>query len=341
METRCFGASELCVSVVGFGTWPIGGARYGRSDDAEAIAAINAALDGGVNFFDTAPSYGNGHAEEVLGAALKSRRSEAFIATKGGMIWDEKSFVLGQDSSRDYLAAGLEASLKRLGTDYVDCFLLHWPDDSTPMEEIGRSLEALEQSGKTRYAGVCNLRADQLREISNAAADHPIVASQVGFSLFDRRWADETFEVCQELNVGVMAYGPLAHGLLTGAITRETTFDESDWRAAGVIFGQPLLTAENRERNFAVIDALAAVARSKNVTLPQLAIAWVLDHDVVTVALTGARNKQEIMEAIGAASRRLSESDRKEIDAIMQGAAGMTTILPAGGTSKATQKQGA
>ncbi|MGD9711962.1 MAG: aldo/keto reductase, partial [Thermomicrobiales bacterium] len=300
METRCFGASALCSSVIGFGTWPIGGARYGPSDDAEAIDASRAALDGGVTFFDTAPSYGNGHAEEVLGKALTGRREQAIIATKGGMIWDEKSFVLGQNSSLDYLVSGLESSLKRLGTEYVDCFLLHWPDDVTAIDEIGQSLHHIVESGKARFAGVCNLDGDQLRTIVAAAPDRPIVASQVGFSLFDRRWADETFASCRELGLGTMAYGPLAHGLLTGAMTRETVLDTTDWRAAGVIFGQPLLTPENRERNFAVVDALHDFARSHGVTLPQLAIAWVLHHDVVTVALTGARHRREILETIGA-----------------------------------------
>jgi aryl-alcohol dehydrogenase-like predicted oxidoreductase len=341
MDTRRFGASGLCASVVGFGTWPIGGARYGKSDDGEAVRAIHAALDAGVTLFDTAPSYGNGHAEEVLGKALAGRREEAVITTKGGMIWDEKSFVTGLDSSREHLVSGLEASLRRLGTDYVDLFLLHWPDETTPMAEIAASLEQLVDSSKARAIGVCNLRADQLREIAGAAAAHPIVASQVGFSLFDRRWADETFATCRELAIGVMAYGPLAHGLLTGAISRETIFDESDWRASGVFFGQPLLTPEHRERNFAVIDALGAFAAGKGITLPQLAIAWALSHDPVTVALVGARDEREITEAAGAAAIHLSDDDLTAIDAIMREAASMTSTLPAGGTSRATRQQGA
>jgi aryl-alcohol dehydrogenase-like predicted oxidoreductase len=330
----------VCTSVIGFGTWPIGGARYGPSDDNDAIRAIHAALDAGITCFDTAPSYGNGHAEEVLGKALGSRRSEAMIVTKGGMIWDEKSFVLGQDSSRDYLAKGLDDSLCRLGAEYVDLFLLHWPDATTPMTEIAASLESLVASGKTRAIGVCNLKNDQLREIAGAATSSPIVASQVGFSLLDRRWADETFETCQELGIGVMAYGPLAHGLLTGAITRETVFDESDWRAAGVFFGQPLLTAENREQNFTMIESLQDVAASRDMSLAQLAIAWVLAHQPVTVALTGARNTKEITEAAHASTIELTDTDLRNIDTIMAGAAGMTQSLPAGGTSQATRQQG-
>lgn len=340
MKTRCFGASDVCTSVIGFGTWPIGGARYGASDDDEAIRAIHAALDAGITCFDTAPSYGNGHAEGVLGKALGSRRPEAMIVTKGGMIWDEKSFVLGQDSSREYLVKGLDDSLSRLGTDYVDLFLLHWPDATTPLVEVAANLESLVASGKARAIGVCNLKEDQLREIAVATKTSPIVASQVGFSLLDRRWADETFAVCQELGIGVMAYGPLAHGLLTGAITRDTLFDESDWRAAGVFFGQPLLTAEHREQNFSVIEQLQGFASFRDMSLAQLAIAWVLAHKPVTVALTGARNEMEITEAAKASSIEITDTDMQEIDAIMGGAAGMTSSLPAGGTSQATRQRG-
>ena len=344
MEQRCFGGSSICSSVIGFGTWPIGGARYGPSDDAEAIAAIHAALDAGVTLFDTAPSYGNGHAEELLGTALRGRRDQAAIVTKGGMIWDEQAFITGLDSTRAHLVKGLDDSLARLQTDYVDLFLLHWPDGETPMAEIAESLGALVQSGKTTAVGVCNLNQPQLREIAGAATTAPIVASQVGFSLFDRRWANETFAACKELGIGVMAYGPLAHGLLTGAYTRDTTFDERDWRKAGVIFGQPLLTPENRDRNLQVLESLGSFAARRGISMVQLAIAWVLAHQAVTVALTGARNVDEIKGAVAAADVPLSAEELVEIDTIMQNAVGMTDVLPVGGTSKGTStntKQGA
>jgi aryl-alcohol dehydrogenase-like predicted oxidoreductase len=344
MEQRCFGGSGICSSVIGFGTWPIGGARYGQSDDAEAVAAIHAALDAGVTLYDTAPSYGNGHAEALLGKALVGRRDHAIIVTKGGMISDENAFIIGLDSSREHLAKGLDDSLTRLQTDYVDLFLLHWPDGETPMAEIAESLGYLVQTGKAKAVGVCNLNQAQLREIAGAAITAPIVASQVGFSLFDRRWANETFATCEELNVGVMAYGPLAHGLLTGAYTRDTTFDDRDWRKAGVIFGQPLLTPENRNRNLDVLESLGGFAARRGISLVQLAIAWVLAHKPVTVALTGARNSSEILGAVAAAGIALDASELAEIDAIMEKAVGMTDVLPAGGTSKGTStttKQGA
>jgi aryl-alcohol dehydrogenase-like predicted oxidoreductase len=328
MDYRRFGATELTTSTIGFGTWPIGGARYGSSDDQRAIRAIQTALDLGVTCFDTAPSYGNGHAEALLAKALGSRRSEAMIVTKGGLIWDEGSHILGRDSRRERLEEVLDGSLRRLRTDYVDLYLIHWPDPATPLDDVARTLESFVERGKARAVGVSNFTGAQVRELASAMGSARIAVNQVSFSLFDRRWATDAFATCRELGVGVMAYGPLAHGLLTGAITRETVFDPADWRAGGVLFGQPLLTPENRERNLAVVDRLQEIAAAKGATLAQLAIAWVLSHEPVAVALVGARDEREIAEAAGAAALRLSEEERRQIEAAMAGAVGLTEVLP-------------
>jgi hypothetical protein len=324
VEQRLLGASGVSASVVGFGTWPIGGARYGRSDAAEAIAAIRRALDAGVTLFDTAPSYGNGHAEELLGQALAGRWSEATIVTKGGLVWNEASQVLGRDSSRERLHAGLDESLRRLRTDYVDAYLIHWPDLSTPLSEVAGTLLSLIEAGKARAIGVSNFNGAQLRELASHLPANAIIANQISFSLLDRRWARDTFEASKELGVSVMAYGPLAHGLLTGAITEETVFDPSDWRAPGMIFGQPLLTPENRPANLRVIARLKAFAEAQGATLPQLAIAWVLRQEPVASALVGARNAPEIEEAAGASGLELTGADIDEIERIMADAVGMT-----------------
>jgi aryl-alcohol dehydrogenase-like predicted oxidoreductase len=328
MDYRRFGASDLTVSAIGFGTWPIGGARYGPSDDRQAIRAIQAALDLGITCFDTAPSYGNGHAEELLARALGSRRGDVVIVTKGGLIWDEQSRVHGRDSRRGRLQEVLDGSLRRLETDYVDLFLIHWPDPTTPLDDVAGTLESLVVRGKARAVGVSNFTGAQLRQVAGAMTSARLVANQVSFSLFDRRWADDAFGACRDLGVGVMAYGPLAHGLLAGAITRETVFDATDWRAAGVIFGQPLLTPENRERNLAVVDRLQDVATARGATLPQLAIAWVLRHDPVAVALVGARNEREIAGAAGATAVTLTDHEVHAIEEIMADAVGMTAELP-------------
>jgi aryl-alcohol dehydrogenase-like predicted oxidoreductase len=328
VETRTFGRTALRASAVGLGTWPIGAARYGASDDRDARRAIAAALDCGITCFDTAPSYGNGHAEELLGQALGSRRAEAVIVTKGGLVWDEGSHVLGRDSRRAALERHLDGSLGRLRTDYVDLYLIHWPDPAVPFDEVAQTLASFVQSGRVRQVGVSNFTGAQLRACARALGPVPLAADQVSFSLFDGRWARDVFGPCEELGVGVMAYGPLAHGLLTGAFTRATVFDESDWRRSGTLFGQALLTPGNFERNLDVVERLGEIARGEGLTLPQLALAWVLDHRPVTVALVGARTPEEIRDAAGAGGARLREDVRRRIDEAMRSATGLSTVLP-------------
>jgi aryl-alcohol dehydrogenase-like predicted oxidoreductase len=322
LPMRPLGRSGRETSVIGFGTWPIGGARYGSSDDAEALKALATALDLGVTLFDTAPSYGNGHAEELLGQALTGRRDDVLVVTKGGLVWDDASNVLGRDSSRARLEQGLDESLRRLGTDYLDVFMIHWPDAETPFEQVAEALLAIKASGKARAIGVSNFTGPQMREMARLVDPEPLVVNQFSFNLFDTRWAERCFDDCRDLGISVMPYGALAHGLLAGSITRETVFDERDWRRSGMIFGQALLTPENRETNHQVVDELAAFARELGATLPQLALAWTLHHDVVAVSLVGARTANEIEEAAGAATLRLDDAAMLRISQIMEKAAG-------------------
>lgn len=328
MEFRAFGKSGISISTIGLGTWPIGGARYGERDDRAAVAAIQAAMDAGVTCFDTAPSYGNGNAEELLGLALKGRREAAVVITKGGLVWDDGSHVLGRNGRPDYLAAKLDESLKRLDTDYVDLFLIHWPDPDVPLAETMGGLEALVASGKVRAIGVSNFTGAQLRESADSLTTARLVANQISFSLFDRRWADDAFATCRDLDIGVMAYGPLAHGLLAGAFTRATVFDPVDWRSSGMIFGQALLTPANLPQNLDVVDRLARIASVLGLTLPQLALAWTLNDPVVTTALVGARTGDEIRTAVPASGVTIPPDALRAIDDAMRGAAGMTTELP-------------
>lgn len=325
MEVREFGGSGIAVGTVGLGTWPIGGARYGGRDDQAAITAIQASVDAGVTLFDSAPSYGNGNAEALLGRALEGRRHDVVVITKGGLVWDEHSSVSGRNSRPDYLAACLDDSLKRLRTDYVDLFLIHWPDLDTPLAETMGGLEALVASGKTKAIGVSNFSAAQLRESDAALTSTKLATNQISYNLFDRRWSSDTFATCRELNIGVMAYGPLAHGLLAGAFSRETVFAEDDWRRSGSIFGQPLLAPGNFEQNLSVVDRLGEIAASIGLSMVQLAIAWVLHDPVVTAALVGARSADEIETAVPASGVTLSPEVLASIDEAMVGSAGMTT----------------
>jgi aryl-alcohol dehydrogenase-like predicted oxidoreductase len=338
MQYRRMGNSDLTVSAIGFGCWEMGG-TYGSFDEREVIAAIHRAIDLGVTLFDTARVYGfdpvranndltqasgAGRSEELLARALGPRRKDVLVVTKGGLPTRP-----GQPPARDSRYASViedcELSLRALQTDYIDLYLIHWPDPKVPFEEPMRALNDLVAAGKVRRVGVSNFSAAQLRE---ARAHAPIITNQVGYNLFDRRWEREMFPTAEELGIGIMAYGPLAHGLLAGTFTPQTTFEESDWRSRGVLFGQALFKDENFARNLAVVDKLKAVAARKGISLPRLALAWVLANPLVSVALTGARNAAEIEDNVAALDIALTDDERAELDGIMRGAAGQVDAVP-------------
>ncbi len=338
MQYRRMGDSDLTVSAIGFGCWELGG-TYGAFDEREVIAAIARAIDLGVTLFDTARVYGfdpvrvggdlarasgAGRSEELLGRALGPRRKDVLVVTKGGL-----PTRVGQKPRRDgryrSIIDDCDASLRALGTDYVDLYLIHWPDPDTPLAETMGALNDLLAAGKVRDVGVSNFSAAQLRE---ARALAPIIANQVGYNLFDRRWERAMFAAAADLGVGIMAYGPLAHGLLTGTFGPETTFEESDWRSRGVIFGQALFAGDNFRRNLAVVERLQEVAACKGASLPRLALAWVLAHPRVAAALTGARRPAGIEDNVAALALELTAAERAEIEAIMAGAAGQTDAIP-------------
>jgi len=219
----------------------------------------------------------------------------------------------------------VERSLKLLQTDYIDVYLVHWPDPAVSLDETMRVMEALRQSGKVRHIGVSNFRVDQMRECLRWAK---LNALQVGYNLFDRRQEPDVFRFCLEQDIGVMAFGPLAHGLLTGTFNNDTTFVDWDWRKSGNVFGQKLFTAGNFRRNLEVVDELKDVAKKDNVSLPNLALAWVLRHPAVSVALVGTRTPYEVEVTEGALGWKLSSETLERIDRIVDGAAGITWILP-------------
>jgi aryl-alcohol dehydrogenase-like predicted oxidoreductase len=323
MQYRKLGESGPEVSVIGFGCWETGGS-YGAFDEDEVNRAVGQALDLGVTLFDTARGYGAGRSERLLGRALGGRRHEAIVVTKCGIPTrpDQKE---RRDSRYDSIMKDVELSLRDLGMDHVDVLLQHWPDPDTPIEESMRALEDLRRAGKARYVGVSNFHPHMLQEAVRYA---PIITDQVGYNLFDRRWERQMFPTARELGLGVMAYGPMAHGLLTGAFTRETVFDETDWRRRGTLFGQQLLTPENLPRNLEVVEGLKAVAGELGTTLTPLALAWVLRDPVVSVALSGTRRPAEIEENVRALEVRLTPEVLERIDAVMAGAAGQTDELP-------------
>src|SRR3979411_379905 len=256
MQQRKLGNSGLRVSSIGFGCWEMGNPEYGSSNDTEMIAAVRRAIDLGVTLFDTAPNYGYGGSEEVLGRALGARRKDIILVSKVGIPWDPITHTTKFDGRYSTLKRINEESLRRLGTDHLDLLLMHWPDPETPIEESMRALEELRQEGKALHIGVSNFTGYELGE---ERKDAPITANQVGYNLFDRRWEHEMFQTAQDLGIGIMAYGPMAHGLLTGTLARQNTFDERDWRRHGNIFGQRLF-GPNLGQNLDVVDKLLTIA---------------------------------------------------------------------------------
>ena len=332
MECRGFGRTGLAVSVIGFGSWPMsGGERYGAIEDTEAIRAIHRALDAGVNCVDTAPAYGFGHAEEVVGQALHGRRERVILVTKCGLAWDPGNPAIRRDTAPASLKRGVDISLRRLGTDVIDVYLIHWPNSETPVEEAFAAMDDIVRAGKVRFVGVSNFTVAQMEACMRVRR---IDVVQVGYHLFDRRMEREVFPYCARHGIGVMGYGPLGHGLLTGTFTAETRFAEPDWRAKGVAFGQPIFTAENLPRNVAVVERLRReVAEPLGVPMSQLALAWVLRNPVVSTALVGARTPAEVNDNLTGARPSLSDADLARIEAIIANAAGtihaFTPLRPA------------
>jgi aryl-alcohol dehydrogenase-like predicted oxidoreductase len=333
MRYRPFGRTGLNVSVVGFGCWPMAGDRYGAIEDGEAIKAIHRALDRGVNCVDTAPAYGAGHSEEVVARALEGRRQDLILVTKCGV----KAPPPGQlgplrDASRANIFQEIDASLKRLRTDWVDVLLIHWPDSGTPFEESMRALEDVVASGRARFVGVSNFTGAMLAE---CLGTRRVDVTQVGYHLLDRRQETETFPFCLANGIGVMGYGSLGHGLLAGAFTATTAFEAGrDWRAGGVAFGQPIFRGDNFKTNVGVAERLRReIAEPRGASLSQLALAWVLGHPAISTALVGARTPAEVDANDAGAELELSAAERARIDAIVAGAAGrvreFTPLRPA------------
>jgi aryl-alcohol dehydrogenase-like predicted oxidoreductase len=299
------------VSRIAFGNWSAGG-DWGSVDRAAAIAAMRAALDLGITLFDTARAYGFGAAEEVLGEALRpeirSARESIVIATKGGLR-NENGLPV-RDSSPAALRRDLEASLRSLGTDHVDLYQIHWPDPATPIGDTAETLDAFVREGKVRYVGVSNYDA---REMTAFQQIRPIDTLQPPYHLFRRDIEASILPFAQEHGIGVLVYGPMAHGLLSGRMTETTTFAANDWRSKNDMFA-----GDAFERNLAIVRRLEAFATERRMTVGQLAIAWTLANPAVDVAIVGARSPEQIQGTAPAAEIQLSPQDLAQIEQIMR-----------------------
>lgn len=315
MEYRAFGQTGIQISAIGVGCWEIGGG-YGSIEETEFIKAVNRALDLGINCFDTAQAYGFGASEKSLAKALGSRRKEAVITTKFGVGYKEAPNF--RDSSRKRIMESIESSLAALNTDYVDVYMVHWPDVNTPFEETMRALDDLVQQGKVRAVGISNFR---LSQIETSMKTRRVDVAQYCWNMFDRRMQKDIYPYCQQHGIGVMAYGSLAYGLLTGAFTEDTNFESDDWRArrgrmGGINLFQHLFGPDYFPKNIRVVEELKGMAKRYGKSLPQFALCWTLSNPVISTALVGCRNSAEVDDNVGALGWSISAADMQEIDAI-------------------------
>jgi myo-inositol catabolism protein IolS len=316
MEYRSFGRTGLDVSAIGFGCWEIGGG-YGGIEEQEFAAAIGRALDLGINIFDTAEGYGMGASEEALGRALGGRRDEAIVVSKFGTGYLDKPNY--RDGSRERVLTSIDKTLKRLGTDYVDVFFIHWPDRETPFEETMSALDDVVREGKARFVGVSNFTRD---DIATCMQTRRVDVAQYGLNMFDRRMERDILPYCAEQGIGFMAYGSLAYGLLTGTLAADVVFPDDDWRAKSDKWGAmaPLFTElfgpDAIPRNVAAVEELKGIAARYGKSLPQLALRWTTSNPVVSTSLVGCRNVAEVEDNVGALGWTIDDADLVAIDEI-------------------------
>lgn len=320
MEYRKLGNSSLKPSVITFGAWAAGGWMWGGSERKDAVEAIRASYDLGVNTIDTAPIYGQGTSEEIVGEAIKGiPRDKVLILTKFGMRWDLRKGEFGFSSkdndgkdidiykyaARESIIQECENSLRRLGTDYIDLYQIHWPDSTTPIQETMEAVAELIKQGKVRYAGVCNYNAEQLAE---ALKYVPLVSNQVPYSMVKRDIEKEVVPYCLQHGLSILAYSPMERGLLTGKMKPGQQFNEGDHRANLFYY-----TDENIRRTNAFLEKIKPLANEKNLSAGQLVLLWTLAQPGITIALAGARNTEQAVQNAKAVSASLTAEEVKMI----------------------------
>jgi aryl-alcohol dehydrogenase-like predicted oxidoreductase len=312
MKRIRLGRTGIDVSPIAFGTWQLGG-DWGPFDEAEAIEAIRYARKLGINLFDTAQGYGFGASERLLGRALqddiKHRRDEIVIATKGGLRMTGEGLL--RDSSPAWLRRGVDESLRALGVEHIDIYQVHWPDPRVPLAETAGALAELVDEGKIRHLGVSNFSAAQMAAFSRTRA---VETLQPPYNLFRRQIEVDVLPYAQEHDIGVLVYGPLAHGLLTGAMSEQTSFAADDWRR-----GSPLFQGGTFRRNLDTVRELERFAHERGMSVGRLAIAWTLANSAVDAAIVGARSRDHIEDAAQAADVRLHREELDLIDWIIAG----------------------
>lgn len=325
MQYRPLGASGIQASAVGFGAWAAGGWMWGGQDEREAIDAIRAAVDNGVTLIDTAPIYGFGASEELVGKAIAGLRDKVVLATKCGLVWDrecgdfyfrsnEKAVQKDPDKATktvyrclrpESIRDEVEASLRRLDVDVIDLYQTHWQESTTPIADTMGELMKLKDEGKIRAIGVSNASSEQMNEYRHVG---PIDSDQERFSMLDRRIDSRQLPYCRERGIAILAYSPIEQGLLTGKMGPDREFEEGDMRRGSKRFSE-----DNLRKVQAMLDEFRPVAERHGITLAQLTIAWTIAYPGVTHALVGARNPKQAKENAAAADVQLSTEDHATI----------------------------
>jgi aryl-alcohol dehydrogenase-like predicted oxidoreductase len=325
MEYRKLSNTDLDVSVVTFGAWAAGGMMWGGTNHQASVDAMRASYDLGVTTFDTAPVYGMGYSEQLVGEAIKGiPRDKVQLLTKFGLSWEStlgeyyfdtvsnegKPVRIFRNARKEVIIKECEASLKNLGTDYIDLYQIHWSDPTTPVSETMEAVSKLIEQGKVRYAGVCNYSVELMKEASTYV---PIVSEQVPYSMVKRGIEAEIIPYCLSQGLGILAYSPLQRGLLTGKMHPGHTFEPNDSR-----IGQVWYKNENLNLVNTFLKTLEPLAAAKNASIGQLVIRWTLEQPGITVALVGARNVDQAVQNAGAAQVHLSPDDLAFISAGLQ-----------------------
>jgi len=312
MELRTISDTNIKVTPIGVGTWVTGGWMWGGSKENESIEAIKTALENGVNLIDTAPVYGFGKSESIVGRTLKSlnRRDDIIIATKFGLEWDDNERIR-RNSSRNRILKEIDDSLNRLQTDYIDIYQVHWPDPNTSLEETMRTLNDLFKMGKIRAVGVSNYNVSQIKKISSYGKLHCV---QPPFNMFEQEIKADILPYCIENKISTLTYGSLCRGLLTGKFSKTDTFPKGDLRKS-----DPKFQNKKFENYIETVNKLKDLADRKNSSVTQLAIEWTISQPGITCALIGMRNKKQAeINSQVMKNQFFDENDFKEADHIIK-----------------------
>lgn len=312
MDVISLPKSDLKLTRIALGTWAIGGSMWGGTDEKQSIATVQSAIDRGITCIDTAPVYGCGQSEELVGRALKEggRRDKAVIATKCGLNWKDDQKTIFRDSTAKRLEQEVEDSLKRLQTDHIDLYQVHWPDTTLPIEEVAETMRRIKESGKVRAIGVSNFNTDQIKAFESVC---PISTVQPPYNLFERDIEKTLLPTLIEQNIGTLTYGALCRGLLSGKMKRDSTFSGDDLRNT-----DPKFKAPRFEQYLNAVDQLDAFAQKHyNKRVLHLALRWLLDQKGVSVALWGARRPDQLDPANEVMGWSIDDAAKQEIDTIL------------------------